>query len=449
MTDSLSLPTDETAPLTPLSDSPIADLRLAGAVVGGFLAIMLGWATLAQLDSAARAPGRVSVYGHDQIVAHREGGVLARIDVTEGQHVRAGQELAQLAPDEIGAEVAALRSHIILFRAQQARLEAETQGLTHIPWPPLFGNLVGYDLAAATAAIQAQQAQLDVDLRTMRLQSAAASSRAQGLIVEVAAGQGELQSNVREQELLNQQLVGVRSLAAKGFAPQNSLRALERSDAELQSSHDQIQANIAQYRQQITESALTAASVRSQFVQAALTALRQTDEELAEATPKLQAADAQLQRGTLRAQTDGVVTGLSVFSPGAVVPPGQELMEIVPTNPRLVVETKLAAADIEGARVGQQAEVRLAASGGIILKGTLTELSADSFVDEHTGRAFYTATVTVPETELHRVAGANGDRDILRPGLPVEVMIPIQRRSALDYLLGPLQQSLWRSFRQR
>jgi len=452
MSDSLPLSAGETTPIPSLNDSPLADLRLAGLLVGGFVAVMLGWAAVAQLDSAATAPGQVTVYGHDQIVAHREGGVLATLSVTEGQHVRAGQELAQLAPEEVGANANALHARMISLRAQQARLQSESQGLTQIVWPAQFASLNGADLATATAAMKAQQAQLVADFRTMRLQSAAASSRAQGLVSQVAAGESALQSNATEEALLDQQLTGTRSLAAKGFAPQNALRALERSDAELQSAHEQIEANIAQYRQQIAESGLTAAGVRSQFAQAAVAGLRETEEEIEEVTPKLQAADAQLERGTLRAQTDGVVTGLTVFFPGAVVAPGQQLMEIVPTNPRVVVETKLSANDIQGLHVGQKAQVRLTAPGannGVILQGVLSELSADSFVDEHTGRAFYTATVTVPQTEMHRFASFGGDGNNLRPGTPVQVMIPTQRRSAVDYLFGPLTQSLWKAFRQR
>jgi HlyD family type I secretion membrane fusion protein len=449
MTRALTLLSNQVTLRPALSDSPTADFRLAGVVVGSFLTVMLGWAALAPLDSAARAPGQISVYGHDQVVAHREGGVLAAVDVVEGQHVRAGQVLAQLAPDEVGATAAALRARAIALQAQQARLEAETRGLARIAWPGSFSTLAGDDQAAATAAQQVQQAEFDADLRTLHVQSASAASRAQGLVSQLTAGQGALQSNTREQELLDQQLTGVRTLAAKGFAPQNSLRALERSDAELSSTRAQIEANVAQYHQQIVESNLGAEGARSQFTQAALSALRETEDELSEVAPKLQAASAQLERGTLRAQTDGVVTGLTVFSPGAVVAPGQPLMEIVPANPRLVVNARLAANDTQGLHMGQTAEVRLMASGAssrATLKGKLTELSADSFVDEHTGRTYFTATVTVPESELRRLDGAAG---AIRPGVPVEVMLSLQHRTAFEYLFEPLTQSLWRSFRQR
>src|SRR5581483_5033283 len=78
--------------------------------------------------------------------------------------------------------------------------------------------------------------------------------------------------------------------------------------------------------------------------------LRETEDQLNGITPKLAAVQAQLERGTLRAQSDGQVAGLAVFTPGAVVSPGQKLMEIVPTRRALVVEARLPAADAEGVR---------------------------------------------------------------------------------------------------
>jgi HlyD family secretion protein len=430
-------------------DGPGRDLRAAFVILGGFVALITAWAMLAPLDSAATASGQITVSGHDQIVAHREGGVLARLDVAEGEHVRAGQVLAELSPEGVGADVTALSAEVISLQAQKARLTAELQGASRIAWPD-FRGLAGDDLASAQTAMRVQQTQFDADMGDLKAQSAASASRAQGLADQIVGGQNQLDSNVREQTLLGQQLAGVRTLAAKGYASQNTVRGLERSDAELQGSHDAIVANIAQYRQQIAETTLSLQGARKQFAQAAATALRQTDDELGTALPKLEAARAQLQRGTLRAQSDGVVAGLAVFSAGSVVAPGEKLMEIVPSSPKLVVEARLSPNDLRGVRAGQTAEVRLTAFGSRgdpILHGNLTELSADSLTDERSGQRYYAATVTVPKPELAKLDG--GDDDALRPGQPAQVMLPLKQRSALDYLFEPLSQSLWSAFRQR
>jgi HlyD family secretion protein len=446
----LSVPGQAIPSVYEADDGPGRDLRAAFAILGAFVGLIGAWAFLAPLDSAATANGQISVSGHDQIVAHREGGMLARLDVAEGQRVRAGQVLAELSPEGVGADVTALSAQVMSLQAQKARLTAELQGQDRIAWPDAFSALTGADLAAAQAAMRVQQTQFDADLGDLRAQSAASASRAQGLTEQIVGGRNQLQSNVREQTLLDQQLAGVRTLAAKGFASQNSVRALERSDAELQGSHDAIAANIAQYRQQVAENALSLQGARKQFAQAAANTLRETDDELATALPKLDAARAQLQRGTLRAQTDGVVAGLAVFSAGSVVAPGEKLMEIVPSSPKLVVEARLSPNDLRGVRIGQAAEVRLTALGSRgdpILHGKLTELSADSLTDERSGQRYYAASVTVPKAEIAKLA--DGGDDALRPGQPAQVMLPLKARSALDYLFEPLSQSLWSAFRQR
>ena len=435
-----------------VDDDPSREIRNGLIVLGGFVALILGWSAITPLDSAAVAPGQISVSGHSQVVQHREGGVVARVDVVEGQHVRANQVLVELAPEDVGAQVRSLDAEAISLEAQRARLNAELQGLPHIQWPADFATMTGDDLAAAKDAMKSQQAQFDSGVGALHAQQGMAARKAQGLSEQISGSQSQLDSLTRQQTLIDQQLTGVRSLAARGFASQNSIRALERTQADLAGSHGQVAANIADYRQQILESQLQSSTLERQRRESAAASLRETEDQLNTVAPKLEAARLQLARGTLRAQTDGVVTGLSVFTAGSVVEPGQRLMEIVPTRPVLVVEARIAASQIEGVHVGQKSEVRfmsLSARGAPILSGQVTRLSADSFADEKTGLSFYTAEVTVPKSQLDLVSRVRGADSAIRPGVPVAVTIPLQKRTAFEYLFEPLTQALWTSFRQR
>jgi HlyD family secretion protein len=275
--------------------------------------------------------------------------------------------------------------------------------------------------------------------------------RTAGLREQIEGSQGQLDATTSQQTLLDQQLAGMRTLAEKGFASQNSIRALERSSAELAGAQHQYAANIGDYREQVAEGGLQSQTLELQHRQAAAASLHDTDDQLNTLTPKLATARAQLERGTLRAQTDGSVAGLSVFSAGAVVAPGQKLMEIVPSHPVLTVEARLAASDIDGVHAGQEAEVRFlspGARGAPVLKGVLTEVSGDSFTDERTGQSYYTAEVTVPKSQLDLVRQNRGADSAIRPGVPVRVMIPLHKRTAFEYLFEPLSQALWKSFRQ-
>ena len=170
--------------------------------------------------------------------------------------------------------------------------------------------------------------------------------------------------------------------------------------------------------------------------------------------PSSSAARAQLERGTLRAQTDGLVTGLAVFSAlsGAVVAPGQKLMEIVPTHRTLVVDARLPVcaapkASAPAARP-RYASSSLNARQTPVLTGVVTQVSADSFTDDRTGQAYYSLQVTVPPDQLALMKGVQSADSSIRPGVPVEVVVPLRKRNAFDYLFGPLSQTLWKSFRQ-
>ena len=360
--------------------------------------------------------------------------------------------LVELAPEDVGAQVRAFRAQQISMQAQQARLLAEVENKPTISWPDAFATLRGDDLDAAREAMKSQQAQFTAGLTALNAQEATFSRKAAGLRQQIEGGRGQLASLAQQQALLDQQLQGVRALAAKGFASQNSVRVLERNAADLSGARALQTANVGDYGQQVAQAGLQSRDMRAQRSLTASASLRETEDQLNDITPKLAAAQAELERGTLRAQADGQVKGLAVFSSGAVVSPGQKLMEIVPTRRALVVDARLRAADVEGVRPGRPADVRLLSDGARqapVLKGVVSQLSADSFTDEHTGQSYFTVEVTVPQSQLSDLSHRNGTDTGIRPGAPASVAIPLRKRSALGYLLEPFSQALWQSFRQR
>jgi len=172
---------------------------------------------------------------------------------------------------------------------------------------------------------------------------------------------------------------------------------------------------------------------------------------LGELQPKLSALREQMARAIVRAPASGKVVGLKVFTVGGVVAAGDVLMEIVPQNRDLVIQAMVAPNDADDLKVGQETQIRFTSLHERdlpILKGRLTELSADSFVDEKSGQRFFRAEVSVPQAEMERIRKVRGQKTGLQAGLPVEVLVPLQKRTALDYLLEPLLQTFWRSGRE-
>jgi HlyD family secretion protein len=138
-----------------------------------------------------------------------------------------------------------------------------------------------------------------------------------------------------------------------------------------------------------------------------------------------------------------------VHTVGGVVSAGERLMDIVPAGQELIVEAQVRPEDADDLEPGQITEVRITAFGGRnlpIVHGEVRQVSADRFTDERTGLAYFRAQVAVPRTELDKLSAAGGRR--LRAGLSAQIIIPTRSRTALQYLLEPFNQTLWRSLRE-
>jgi len=138
---------------------------------------------------------------------------------------------------------------------------------------------------------------------------------------------------------------------------------------------------------------------------------------------------------------------LSVFSIGAIIAPGQTILDIVPTRNSLVVQAQVRVEDISSLRSDMMAEVRFTSykqRSMPIIHGRVARISADRITDSKTGFPYYVADIVVDPAEL-----AAAPQIALYPGMPASVMIVTEERTALDYILSPLLASVHSSFRQK
>jgi HlyD family secretion protein len=180
--------------------------------------------------------------------------------------------------------------------------------------------------------------------------------------------------------------------------------------------------------------------------------LRDAEFQINDVSPKLTAATDQMGRIQLKAPATGTVVALTVFGVGGVIAPGQRLLDVVPDHAPLVIEARFNPSDVDGVHVGKIAEVKLGGEKDRampILKGVISRLSADSLVNEKTGQPYFSAEVTVPPDQMALAYKARGAEAAMRPGLPAQVIVPLAKRTALDYLVEPLTRTLWRGFRER
>jgi HlyD family secretion protein len=426
-------------------DNPRRELVIGGAIIVLFFVIFLGWAGLAPLDAGAYAQGQVAISGNRQAVQHREGGVVSALLVAEGDTVRAGQVLLQLSSGELKATERGVASQVYALIAQRARLIAERDRLGSIPTPPEFANLPAEDMVLARESLRIQQLQFGARRTGRTTETGVLGQRVAQLNEQIAGYEGQIVANIEQQRLIQDELAGMRSLAEKGYAPLTRVRALERTAAQLDGELGSLRAQIAQSREAVGETRLQVSGVSTKMNEDVADQLRQIDVQLNELRPRMVELRAQIARNEVRAPASGEVVGLTIFTQGGVIQPGQTLMEIVPRDASQVIIAQIAPNDVDNLRVGQDTEVKfpgLRERNPPIIKGRVTRISADSFTVQETGASYFRAEIVVSASELAKLGrGA----ETLRPGAPVEVVVLLRKRTALGYLLEPLTNNLWRS----
>lgn len=440
-----SPPTDAAAHVEPQTASPRRELMIGGIIIALFFGLFLGWAAIAPLDSGAYAPGQVAVTGNRQAVQHREGGTVTALHVAEGDRVTEGQVLVELSTGELTAAERGLSGQVYALMAQRARLIAERDRLGAILVPAEFANLSPEDRALADEAMRLQRLQYGARSAGRSTEVGVLRQRIGQLEERIQGYQRQVESNIEQRRLIGEELDGLRTLAAQGYAPQTRVRALERDAAGLDGQLGSLRAEIAGTQQQIGETRLQMMTITTGMNEDVSDQLRAIEVQLNETQPRLASLRDQIARSRIRSPATGQVVGLAVFTQGGVIQPGQVLMEVVPDAASQIIVAEINPADIDNVHVGLETEVKfpgLRERDPPIIHGRVTRISPDTFTNEQTGASHYRAEITVPPAEMERLGRAAEE---IRPGFPVEVVVLLRKRTALSYLIEPLTRNLWRS----
>ena len=431
------------------SDDPRTDIRIGLAIVFIFFVVLLGWAAWARVDSAVYAHGTIAIVGNRQEVQHKEGGVVAGLHVHEGDMVQKGQILIDLEGDQTEATANALMAQFIDLKTREARLMAEQEQMSGFSEPAEFAELGPDFRPIIDNAMDLQRKTMIASRSYMASQLSVLGQRVAQTREQITGNQEQIASNETRQSLTKDELTGVEDLNARGYAPTTRVRALQESIAGLEGENGALKSQVASAQAAIGETQMQMGGVQKQYLDQVMSDLQETRGKLKTMEPQLIAAREEYDRLHVRAPATGKVMGLSVFTVGGVVAPGQKLMDIVPDATPLVIQANVEAKDGNDVVAGQEAQVRFTSlheRDVPILMGKVLDVSGDSFVDKENNKAFYTARVQIsPETlaTLNRIRA-----QALKPGLPVEIVVPLRKRTVLQYILEPLNQSLWKTFRE-
>jgi len=401
--------------------------------LGGFLL----WAAFAPLDEGVPSQGQVAIDTKRRAVQHPVGGIVKEVLVHEGERVKEGQLLLKLDEAATRANYEAIRQHYMSLRAMQGRLLAEQAGLSTIAFHPDL--LKASDDPQIRSQVLTQEQLFQARRSALRADVQAMEQSIQGQQAQLQAYAGMLTNRRSQISLVNEELTQTRELVKEGYAPRNRQLELERMVADTNASITELLGNISRGQSAIGELRQRVISRQQEYRKEVETQLGDMTREVQSDEGKFRALADEMNRIEIKSPASGQVVGLAVQTVGAVIQPAQKLMDIVPENELLLVETKVAPNLIDKVHAGLPVDIRFtsfANSPQLVVDGKVVSVSGD-LLTEQNGATYYLSRVSVTPEGYKRLG-----KRVLQPGMPVEVVFKTGERSLLVYLLHPLSKRL-------
>ena len=442
----MTLRNDADAPLRTQQAEATRLARTAGMVLVLGLAPVLAWLAFAPLSSAVVASAFVKVDLDRRPVQHAEGGTVREVLVRDGQRVALGQPMLVLGDVSVDADMNRLTYRVAAERASLARLEAEQMLSPTIAWPQDVSQAAAADARVAEQVTKekslfaARREALVGQTALLRSQREKVAQEREGLRAQIAQA-GE---SMRHQKA---ELETNRNLLKDGFISATRISKIEASVADYGVKFEERRSELARTEQRLIDNDLRIKSLEGEYRQQASDQLKVTNSRLSEILQEQRKTSDASKRQVILAPAAGEVMNLKFTSPGAVVSPREPIADIVPTDPRLLVEAHIRPEDVNRVQTGQAAEIRFTAftyRTTQLVGGKVFYVSPDRLVDRATNQPYYVAMVEADSASL-----AQGGEMKLQAGMPAEVYIKGEQRTPLQYLVEPVTQVLRRAGRER
>jgi epimerase transport system membrane fusion protein len=420
--------------------------RLAAAVLLIGVVPVGAWLAFAPLSAAVVASSFVKVDLDRRVVQHAEGGTVREVKVRDGQHVVQGETLLVLGDVSVDADLNRLDYRVAVERASLARLEAEQMSAASLHFPADVVEAARSDprlveqMAKERALFGARRDALLGQSVLLRAQQAKVVQEAAALRAQIVQATESLKHQTAELETN-------RRLLNDGFISATRISQLEATVADYGVKLEEKRADLARAEQRLVDADLRIKSLEGDYRQQASDQLKVSAAKLAEIQQEQRKTADASSRQVIVAPVTGDVINLKFTTPGSVVAPREPIADIVPSNPRLVVEAHIRTEDVSRVQQGQAADIRFTAfkyRTTRLVAGKVFYVGADRTVDRATNQAYYVALVEADAASLAQAGEVK-----LQAGMPADVYIKGEERTPLQYLVEPVTQVLRRAGRER
>ncbi len=444
-------PATTAAPKIPATTTPQAAWSVRKPVTIGLITLFLlvgsfgAWSVMATITGAIVASGRIEVEQNRQIVQHPDGGVVESIHVTESQTVKAGDLLLRLDGAAIKSELAIVEGQFYEILARRGRLEAERDDKKAITFLPELVAIAA-NRADVAELIEGQRRLFSARAETLAQQANQLAKRSGQITSQITGIDAQANALTLQLGLINQERASQQELLDKGLAQASRVLALQRETARLDGQVGELTATRAQSEGRITEidiEVLRLAASRREEANSQLRDIGYRELELAE---RRRALIERVARLDILAPVSGIVLGLQVTTPRAVLRPADPALYLIPQDRPLVIAAQVQPFHIDQISIGQPVTLVFSAFPSRTtpeLSGHITVVSADALVDQRTQMSYYRVEIVPDEGEIEKLEGLT-----LIPGMPVEAFIRTDERTPLAYLLKPFTDYFARAFRE-
>ena len=407
-----------------------------------FLIVALVWADHAVLDVVTSGEGKVVPSSNLQVVQNMEGGIVKDIRAKEGDIVERDQILMVIDDTRSSSSLKENEIQLYALEAKIARLTAETEGAEPIFPEKVTSRYPGF-VQNELNLYSDRQNELDKRLDILREQ---VEQKNQELL--------ELQSRTeqlrRSYNLVSKELQLTRPLVDEGAVSEVELLRLERTVNDLKGELESNEISVPRLQSALSQSKQKVEELRLTFRSEARAELNAAKAEYNRLEETVRAAEDRFTRTRVRSPVRGTVNRLNVNTIGAVIQPGEDIIEIVPLNDTLLIEAFIRPQDIGFLRPGLDAVVKVSAYDFSIYGGLpaiVEHISADTFTNDR-GESFYTIRVRTTDKNF-LYDNKTGEKLEMWPGMGATVDVLTGQKTVLEYLLKPIIKAKKSALRER
>lgn len=404
-------------------------------IIGALFVVFVAWASFAEVDEIARGDGKVIPASKTQIIQASEAGVVQEIAVTIGQIVKKNDLIIRLDntlnTSSLGEQQAKARA----LEVRIARLKYEQAGNLSgsFPCPQDIQSVAPQICDNEQKLLIARRENFDNKLSVLK-------SRLDQREKELAEAVANSDRLAKSLAVSDQEAKLVDAMVKKGLMARTEQLRVDREQTDLNGQLNLAGETIKKAKAAITEAQLQVEELGLQLQQEALDDLTQALADLSVVDETIRGATDKVARTDIRSPVDGIVNTLELNTVGAFVQPGAVVAGIVPTSETLLVEARVSPRDVAFIRPDQEALIKVTAYdfsifGGI--EGKVSNITADSLVDQKTGEPYYQVRVSTDKSTLER----DGKAYSIIPGMICSVDIKTGRKTILHYLLKPINKA--------